>query len=422
MNFFVLAVALLASAQVVWADESVQNSTITLGQAIAFTLDKNPQLTGYAYRFRVQEGEREVAALKPGYTFVAEMENIAGTGSLKGVDAAEATLALSSVIELGNKREARLDWFSASQQQLVSEKRVVTLDLLSEVTRAFVDLVAAQERLASQQAFHQLAGETVTALRRQVDAGRTPEAELLRSMAALARADTGRRKAEVEVANARLRLSAFWGESTPNFSLAVASLFDLPEPVALPDLINSLEKNPDLALLADVIAVQDAELRKAQAEGKADLEWNAGIRQFQEGNDAALVLGMSLPLGAERRARGAIAAASANREAVLYQRDTARTQLQARLRSSYESYRQSLAEMKILQSEVLPLLVTAMKSTSAAFAQGRYGYMEMSAAQAELLDAQQSLIDAAVAAHEIRIDIERITGSAITEKYTEATL
>jgi cobalt-zinc-cadmium efflux system outer membrane protein len=62
-----------------------------------------------------------------------------------------------------------------------------------------------------------------------------------------------------------------------------------------------------------------------------------------------------------------------------------------------------------------------MKSTSDAFAQGRYGYMELNAAQTELLDAQQSLIDAAVNAHQTRIDIERITGSTLTEKYTEAT-
>jgi cobalt-zinc-cadmium efflux system outer membrane protein len=62
----------------------------------------------------------------------------------------------------------------------------------------------------------------------------------------------------------------------------------------------------------------------------------------------------------------------------------------------YESYRQSLAEVKGLQTEVLPLLKSAMKSTSDAFAQGRYGYMELNAAQTELLDAQQSLIDAAV--------------------------
>lgn len=423
MKRLFLAVACIATASAVIGNDlpARDENALTLGEAIGSTLQHNPQLTGYQYRTRALEGEQQTAALKPEYHVSAELENVAGTGNYSGVDGSEITLALSSIIELGGQRDARLGWVSANQQQLASEKRVITLDVLSEVTRTFISLVAAQERLALQQAFRQLASETTSSLSRQVDAGRTPEAELLRAKAALARADINTHKAEQAVSDGRLQLSAFWADTTPDFTQAYANLFDLPEPVALPDLLNKLDQNPDLAVLADTIAVRDAELRQAQSERKANLEWNAGIRQFQESDDAALVLGISLPLGTEGRAKGAITAASVNREGALHLRDTTRIQLQARLQGLYESYRQSLAEVKGLQSEVLPLLNSAMKSTSDAFAQGRYGYMELNAAQAELLDAQQSLIDAAVNAHETRIDIERITGSALTEKYTEAT-
>ncbi len=60
-----------------------------------------------------------------------------------------------------------------------------------------------------------------------------------------------------------------------------------------------------------------------------------------------------------------------------------------------------------------------MKSTADAFTMGRYSYLELALAQRELLETQMALIDAAVQAQTTRIDIERITGSALTEQTPE---
>src|SRR5690606_32124539 len=114
---------------------------------------------------------------------------------------------------------------TARQRQLESSQRLLTLDVLTQVTHQFIRVVAAQEQLNVQQDAHQLAQENLRLLTRQVQAGSTAEAELLRAQAALARADIAERNAHQQLANEYVHLSTFWGATTPDFSAVRADLF-----------------------------------------------------------------------------------------------------------------------------------------------------------------------------------------------------
>lgn len=386
---------------------------LTLQDAIKATLQHNPQLAGYEFRVKALQGEQQTAALKPQFRASTHLENIAGSGAYKGIDSGELTLALSSVIELGGQSDARLGLVTARQQQLESSQRVLTLDMLSQVTRQFIAVAAVQEQLVLLQQTRDLAEQTVTTLNKQVQAGRTPEAELLRAKAAIARAAIDVQKAEQLLKSERIKLSVFWADITPNFAGVKADLFALPEPAPLPVLLTRLENNPDLMLLGNEVHLRAAELRHVQAERKPSLEWNAGVRRLQATEDSAFVMGMSMPLGSGGRASGAIATATANQAGVEQQRDAMRLQLEAQLLSLYEAYQQALTEVKALRSDVIPQLRQAMRATGEAFQQGRYSYLELNLAQRELLTEQLSLIDAAARAHALSTDLERLTAAPL---------
>ena len=57
---------------------------------------------------------------------------------------------------------------------------------------------------------------------------------------------------------------------------------------------------------------------------------------------------------------------------------------------------------------------SALKNTEYAFERGRYSYLELTDAQQELLDLRGTLIDAAALYHLTRIEIERLTGAAVS--------
>jgi len=418
MNNFHKMMALSAIALCSFAVRAQAGNSLTLQDAIKSTLQHNPQLAGYEFRTQALAGEQQTAALKPQLKLSTHLENVAGSGDFKGLDASEITLSLSSVIELGSQRDARLGLVTARQQQLASSQRVFTLDLLTQVTQQFIAIAAAQEQLKLLQQNQQLAQENVTSLAKQVQVGRTPEAELLRAKASLARATIDVQKTQQQLKSERVKLSAFWTSSPASisaltFSQVEADLFSLPPLVPLPTLISKLDTNPDLAVLGDEVYLRAAELKQAQAERKANIEWNAGVRRLQVSDDSALVLGVTMPLGSANRAAGAITTASANQAGAEQEQSATRIKLHSQLISLHGTYEQALAEVNSLRSDVLPLLKQALRATADGFQQGRYSYLELNLAQRELLNEQLALIDSAARAYELSADIERITGAAL---------
>jgi len=423
MHFFQKAIAGSAIAVLchVPAGLAAPTASLTLDEAIRATIEHNPQLSAYQFKSDALTGEQQTAGLRPEFRVGAELENVAGSGELRGTNAAELTIAVSSVIELGGKRDARLGVVTARQQQLQTEQRVLTLDVLSGVTRQFLALVAAQEQLALHTEANRIAQDTLSSLRRQVQAGRLPEAEVLRAQAGLARANVALKQAEQAVRRERLLLSAQWADPTPDFQIVQGDLYALPPSVSLSDLQSRLANNPDLLLLTSEIDVRSAELREARSNRRGDIEWSAGVRRLQDSGDSAAVVGVSVPLGSGRRASGSIATATAQQAGAQQAHDSARIRLEAELIGLADEQQQAINELGTLRNEVIPALRRALKATGDGFEQGRYSYLELTLAQGELLDAQLAVVDAAERVQQTRIELERLTGAALTKKNIEVT-
>lgn len=390
---------------------------INLQQALSLSLQQNPQLTGYKFRRVALAGEQTTAALRPETRLQLDAENLAGTGNYSGVDAAELTLSFASILELGGQRDSRLAVTTARQQQLASEERMAVLDLVAAVNYRFVALLAAQEQVSLEEEAQHLARQLVDSLVKRVQAGSTPQAELMRARAALARTGIALEQARQQAQQEALQLSSYWADSSPDFTRASGDLFALGNaestgPESLASWQARLNQNPDLALLSDATRLRAAEVRKAEAEGKLTLGWNAGIRQLQETSDTALVVGLSMPLASGKRASGAIQTARAEQNAAELAEDSAKIQLESRLKQTFTAHQQAWSEVKSLREQILPLMQEASRATASAFEQGRYSSLELAMAQRELLDTRAELIRAALRAHETRIELERLTASA----------
>ena len=393
-------------------DTVSSQDTLSLQQALNASLLHNPHLAGYQFRRAALAGEHTTAALRPELRVQGELENVAGSGELSGVDSAEFTLSFTSIIELGNQRDARLGVVTARQQQLATEQRVAVLNLVAAVNYRFIALLAAQEQVRLEEEAQRLAEQLVDSLTKRVKAGSTPQAELMRARAALARTAIALEKSRQQAQQEGLQLSAFWADPTPDFTRASGDLFALTNPQTLAEWQTRLAQNPDVALLGDETRLRAAELRKAEAEGKPALGWNAGVRQLQASNDTALVLGLSVPLASGKRASGAIQTARAEQDAAQFAEDSIRSQLETRLNQTFAAHQQARSEAQSLRDQILPLMQEASRATANAFEQGRYSSLELAMAQRELLDARAELISAALRAHQTRIELERLTASA----------
>lgn len=403
------AVCLLIAA----AGCSAAEAPLTLAVAVEQTLARNPDLQRFMFRLRAQAARVESAGLKPPLEFRAEVEDAFGTGRTSGVGVAEASFSLSQVIELGNKRGYRVDAAQSGSRLIEIERAAAQLDVLAEVTRRFIHVVADQEHLQLTQSATRLAEETVTAAQTRVAAARAPEVEVRRARITLARAQIEQEHAEHELMSSRRKLTAMWGESEPGFGAVEADLYSLHPAEPFEALAARLERNPDFVRFASERRLRDAEIRLAQSQARSNIAVSAGIKQLQQSHDQALIFGVTVPLFNARRAHGAVDEAAALRDQTDAELAAHRVRAEAQLFELYQELQHAITEVEVVRTNVLPEMQAALEATRFAFERGRYSYLEWVDAQHELVEVQRGLIEASANAHLYRAEIERLTGEPL---------
>lgn len=403
---FLIGIWLLANA-------AFAQEPLSLAEATQKTLANHPSFRSFELREDALAGERETAALRPALEVGIEAENFAGSGALEGFDEAELTVSMSSVIQLGAKRQARLESIDARGGFLQTEQRAQTLDLLGAMTRQFITVLALQERRAIALESSALAAATTETVKTRVEAGAAPDAELLRVQALGSQTDLLVARIERELNVAQVKLAAFWGQTDRRAVAAEGDLFASGNVVTFERLYDRATQSPAMLVYASEERLKDAEINLARARGRPDLKWSLGVREIEGIDERALVASLEMPLFAGRRGRGDVKRATAERNIVGVRRDQALTELFARLFDAYETRTQNVAAVKTLRTQTIPALTKALESTRGAYERGRYSYLDLIAAQRALIDAKATLIDAASAALQAGVIIEQLTGTSL---------
>lgn len=413
-----VSLVLLASAALATTNEAANG--LSLRQAVQAALEGNPTLQTFEFRLRAQDARTRQAGLRPAAEMSLDVENFAGSGDLQGLDAAEATLALSQVVELGGKRGARIGTAEAERVVLDSERQAAQLDVLAEVTRRFVVVVQRQRYVGLAREAVGLAEKTVKTSGRRVAAAKAPHAELDRARIALHRTQLEERAALAELDTARKRLAATWGESEPvirgqPIGEAQADLLALPSTGEFSQLVRQLADNPDFLRFSAEARLRDAQWRLADALRRPDVTLGAGIRQIEGSSDRdqALVASLSVPLFTGSRAASLVAEARANRDLVDAERRVAEVNAEAVLYELHRQLSRLVGEAATLRDEIGPRSAEALEETERAYERGRYSYLELVDAQREYLEVRASLIDTAASAHILRAEIERLTNAPL---------
>ncbi len=226
-------------------EEFISPLELTLAHAIETALVRNPDLIASRYELTAAQARITQAGLRVNPQLDAEFENFAGSGASSGVDVLETTLSLGQVIELGGKRALRQAAAEADRDVIAVEQRARELDLLAEVTRRYIDVVAAQERVRSTQQAAGLARQTREAIRVRVEAARSPLAEQSRAQIALTRAMLAEQQTAGELRAARYSLASLWGDPEPAFASVNGELFRAETLPSFQVFFNRLERTPE---------------------------------------------------------------------------------------------------------------------------------------------------------------------------------
>lgn len=386
---------------------------LALPEAVSQALELNPGLQVFTPRLRVLEGKRLTADQNPAFELGFEAENVLGSGPFDGLDGAEYTLSLSSVIELGGKREARTQAISGRYALVEAERRAEALSLLGNVTRSFISALALQEKLKLAEDTVALAESTHNIVRQRAERGATPQAEVLRARAELTQSRLEQDRLQAAFDGSLMALATLLGRETADFERLRGDLFAFSPPDSFASLFERARDNPDIQVFASEERLREAELALARSQSRSDVRWQIGTRYMEETGDSALVAGVSMPLFSGRRNRGEVQAAQAARDEVGFRRESALLALRARLYEAYRLHQQAVATAEAMQARELPDRREALNLTRTAYEQGRYSYVEWVTAQRELLAARRNRVDAATTALLNQALIEQLTGQSL---------
>ncbi|MEZ0471163.1 TolC family protein [Luteimonas salinilitoris] len=385
---------------------------LTLDDAFRRVADTHPDLRLFGTRRDALEAGLDRASLRPALVAGASIENAFGTGEASGLDGAEITLSLASVLERGGKLDARRTLAQRRIDALAVEREAQRLDLLAEVARRYLAIVAAQRQGAIARLDIGQRRRTVAAARRRHEAGASPESVVLTAQAALARAELDLARAGQREAAARQHLAALWGERAPTFEVAGGDPLALPEVAGFAVLADWLARTPELAQFVGEARIREARLQLARSQATPDLDWQVGVRRLQGSDDVGLVGSVSIPLGSAGRAQPGIHAARAELAGLEIEREAKGLSLYSTLAEAHGRYRVAQVEVEQLARDVLPRLAEAEAAARKAYRAGAASYLEWATLQADRTAARRQQLEAALDAQRALIEIQRLTGQA----------
>ncbi|MHB1012105.1 MAG: TolC family protein [Desulfobacteria bacterium] len=388
---------------------------IALRDALSLALQYNPELAAFSIEIRVAEARTLQAGLRPNPEVNITAEHFAGTGTLRSYDSAETTIQISQLIELGGKRPKRARVASLNSELAGWDYEAKRADVLSETSKSFVDVLAAQERLVLTQELLRLAEQTFDIVSARVKAGKVSPLEETKAGVALSNSRIEHGRAQRSLEAARKKLVAAWGSGVPAFERAVGPL-DQVSPIPPADrLTQEIRGNPDIARWT----TEKEQRRTAAALQDAiripDLTLAAGVRDYRVSGDSAFVAGASIPLPLFNRNQGGILEsrrrlAKAERESA-----AAETRVRAALAETYQALSTAVSEIDALKTTVIPGAQSAFEAASEGYRQGKFGYLEVLDAQRTLFESRGRYVEALGAYHKAVADAERLIGGELGE-------
>jgi cobalt-zinc-cadmium efflux system outer membrane protein len=409
-----LSLAALAATQSIQAGE-----TIDLPRAIRQTLAKNPELSAYPFQLNRAEALKLQAGLRPVPTVGLEVENVFGTGAFSDTDAAETTLSLSQVIELGDKRNKRINLADARIREQELEYELARLDVLAETGRRYYHTLRLQALRSWAEQRVVLEQQALAVVEQRAVAGAVGQADASKISLRQARSVALREQLDGELTLARRRLAAMWLGQV-DFSQALGDLQRVP---GLPDpstVIQALQQAPKSALHLALQRLADSRVAMAQANGSNDVELGMGVRRFELVGDEAFTFSISMPLSFSNPNRGRIAAARAQRQQTLAQVQSERQLLELSLLEIQQKLQNLHRQIERISDDLLPRAQMLLRDTEAGYRQGRYSVLQWVDAQAELFSIERELIETRVGIFMHTLELERITGHAMSSGITGA--
>ena len=396
-----LAAAMLAA--------TTAGHAIDLSTAIRKALGADPRMPSGQLEIEAARGGVIQAGKRPNPELSVEIEDFLGSGDYRGFEKATLTVSIQQKFERGGKREARVAAAYGKEDVAAAEAAVTMREIIAQTKIDYIAVLGAMHRLDLLGRSTKRFDELVPLLRRRVEAGASPPADVARGELAAGKARVMVEKGRVELQSAKRRLVATWSGALEDATALAGRLrHNGHQPTELPSLLASLEQHPAVRIWAAVYAQRDGELRIQRATASPDLTLGLGVKRIFETDDTSLRVGGSIPLPVRDRNEGAIIEAERKLAKVEFDRQAALRALKRKVIEAYGELEASCLEARRLAIAVVPVARRAPDDVQRSFEQGRLGVKDLLDSIRDLYEVEVQQIDADVRCHAAAAKVETL--------------
>ena len=381
---------------------------LTLDKALKLALRHNPDLAAYSLEVRALEASTLQAGLAPNPEIDVEMENFGGNSELGGFNQAETTLMLSQEILLGDKIKKRVLASALKSDLAAWEYEGKRIETITKVKKGFTEVLAAREKINLNEKLLKISMDFQANINRLIKAGKVNSVEASRARVIVSTIQMNIKRAKLALRSAKSYLASLWGNTYPNFNEVIGTIDSLQPVPPIEKFQALLKQNPALARYDKELEQKQAVIELEKAKTIPDVSVGAGFRRFNETDDGAFVVAVSIPIPIRDRNQGGIAEAITRYTKTKRKLIALETRLNAELSSIYNTLITLHDEVRTLKNEILPEAEKAFKIIREGSMGGRFTLLDVLDAERTFFEARSQYIRAITDFRIAKIEIEHL--------------
>lgn len=422
MRVFIAATLAVCLVTLVASRAQAQPATnpplqLTLDEAIVQALERNRDLAVSRRDIDIGRGKLTQARRYPfNPELVVEGEGGRGVGredgERRGVGGGKVGVA--QVVEIRGQRSLRVRAAEAEVARAQWAARDAERGVIAETTKAFSDLLLAQERLLLSRESLTLATDLRTTARTLTEAGDVPELDVLRADVEVRRASNRVRLDEAALTSASRALALLIGGS-PDASLeARGPLLLDPVPGGLDQLLASARSDrPDVKAAEAALETATWSLRLVRADRflpSVTLSASYGESLDFDSRNRLALFGISVPLPFWNRREGDLQAAEAEVAKQQAERERVIARLDKEVRTAAEQFAAARRVAEEYVRQILPGQEQNARLIREGYRLGQFRLTDALLAQRDLIDTRTAYLDAIAAYNLLRVELQKAVG------------
>jgi cobalt-zinc-cadmium efflux system outer membrane protein len=320
----------------------------------------------------------------------------------------ETTIQLSQAIELGSKRAYRVAAAEKAHDGAAIAVQAKWNEIRAEVTKAFYDLLVAQERLTLANGSLTNAQRATFTAANRVNAGKISPVDETKARIAEAVVRLELLQAKSELATASRRLASLCGSKAAQFAHVSGALEEIPRFHDLPTLMQRLASSPTLLAAQIEVEQRQAIANLERSKRIPDVSISLGIKRAEELGRNQAIIGLSVPLPLFDRNQGNVLESLRRTDKARDELNAASVSLHAELGLAYAKFDVAQHQAATIRAEILPGAKKAFDAAATGFEFGKFALLDVLDAQRTLLQTQAHYLQALSDLHRAAADIERL--------------